>query len=130
MEKTIGSFKGGECIAPVGLTLPHAKRRLKELPQEMRRKDPEHIIMRLWAKENTRRFNLNFGKVPIDNILHKCTKKCGKRRTFAGSPSHDYVPPNVNEVRIINATIQWIATNCGRAFLHEFQQELKKLHQD
>lgn len=119
------SFKMGMCVAPVGLTLPNAKKRLVSIPKSMRRKNPEHIMMKLWAKENVRDRTMNFGLVPIDGILHQCNEKCGEGVTLAGTPGHHYLVPNDNDVRIINATIQWLATNGGQAFLREFRQEVK-----
>ena len=85
-------------------------------------------MMKLWAKENTRERIINFGRVPIDAILHSCNENCGKGISFAGPPACRYLPPNEDEVKIINATIQWLATNCGRDFLHKFQQEVKRLN--
>jgi hypothetical protein len=123
----VGSFENGECVAPVGLTLSRSLKRLLELPEDMRKSDPEHIIMGLWAKENTRDASLSFGLVPIDNILHECNGDCGKARSYSGGPSHHYVPPSEEQVKIINATIQWLATNCGRCFLNNFLRELKNL---
>lgn len=130
MPKKKTLFETGTCVAPIGLTLPHAKKRLDSLPEKEEPKDPEHIMMKLWAEQNTRDSSLNFGLVPIDTILHRCTAKCSEGRTYAGTPPHEYFPPNEDELRVINATIQWVATNCGRAFLHKFQQKLKKLHQE
>jgi hypothetical protein len=85
-------------------------------------------MMRLWAKENTRERSLNFGLVPIDSILHRCNDDCGKGMNLGGTPACKYLPPSEDEIRIVNATIQWLAANQGRAFLHKFAQELKRLN--
>lgn len=127
-KKTNNPFKLGTCVAPVGLTLPNRKRRLMSLPMILRKKDPEHIMMRLWAKANVRKRTTNFGLVPIDTILHTCNDDCGKGMCLGGTPACKHLPPTEDEVRIVNATIQWLATNCGQAFLHEFFQEQKKLN--
>ena len=92
------------------------------------KKDPEHIIMKLWAKENVRERLLSFGHVPIDAILHRCNDDCGKGICLAGTPACHYLPPNEDEVKIINATIQWLATNGGHSFLLKFRQEVKRLN--
>jgi hypothetical protein len=117
-------------VAPFGLTLPHTQKRLDQISDKREKeKDPEHIIMKLWELQNTREISLNFGLVPIDSILHRCTVECGIRKSFVGTPNHEYTDPDENEIRIINATVQWFATSCGRAFLHKFQNELKNIHQ-
>jgi hypothetical protein len=126
-KKEKSPFRYGVCVAPVGLTLPNKRKRLMSMPVAMRKKDPEHIMMELWAKENTRERITNFGLVPIDGILHSCNDDCGKGISYGGPPACHHLPPNEEEVKIVNATIQWLATNCGRSFMHKFQQEVKKL---
>jgi hypothetical protein len=127
MPKKKNPFKLGTCVAPVGLTLPCSKARLESLPKGMRAKDAQHIMMRLWAKENVRQHSISFGKTPVDAILHRCNDQCGVL-CFGGTPGHHYIPPDENEVQVINATVQWLAGNQGRALLHKFFQELKRLN--
>jgi hypothetical protein len=128
MSKKKNPFRDGVCVAPVGRTLPHAKKRLMSLPKEMRETDPEHIMMKLWAKENVRNKCRNFGLTPIDSILHRCNEQCEKRLSLSGLPSHEYLPPNEDEVKIICATVQWFARNGGRDILRQFFKKLDKLY--
>lgn len=128
MPKKKNPFKEGTRVAPFGQTLPKALKRLSELREERKKKDAENIMMHLWDNKNTRCPTINFGLVPVDSILHRCDPECGKRESFAGTPACNYIAPNEDEVKIVNATIQWLATNCGRSFLHEFEQALKEAH--
>ena len=129
MSKKTYPFRKGLHVAPVGLTLPNSAKRLSSLPKKMCKKDPEHIMMRLWDKVNVRDLSLNFGKVPIDSILHICNDQCGKGVSTAGPPSHHYLPPTEEQVKIISATVQWLATNMGRNFLSEFSHEVNRLNE-
>lgn len=119
-------------VCPLGLTLPRAKSRLDAIEsEEDKKRDPEHIMMSLWERENTRDTSKNFGKVPVDNILHVCTEKCGASRGFyGGMDPHEYTELNEHDLKVINATVQWLSTNCGRSFLHKFEQELNKTFED
>lgn len=121
-KKAKNPFKNGVCVAPVGRTLPKSKKRLTTIPKQMRPDDPEHIMVRLWAKENIRERNIDFGFTPVDSILHRCNERCS-------SGHHYYDAPKDEEVRIVSATIQWLATNCGRRFLGDFQKEMEKLNE-
>ncbi len=99
--------KEKESLAPLGDTLPNAKYRLNTAPQDH---DPEMIMMKLWEEENVRRYFLNGGRVPLEAIL--------------------FLPREVETIQsrdrqVVAATLQWLATNCGRSFLHEFQKRVK-----
>lgn len=109
-------------VSRFGITLSNAKRRLDAIPNPRdQKKDPEHIMARLWAKENTRDSEVNFDGVPLDHILHECGPKCDPQKGH-----HSYSEPNEHDVRVASATVQWLATNCGRGFLHEFFRALKE----
>lgn len=124
-DKKPEPFAEGVCVAPVGLTLPRSQERLEEVEEDQRSKDPETIMMRLWAEVNTRKYGRNNGMVPIDSILHECTVECGKGLSILGKRvSHTYEEPDPEKVRIISATVQWLATNAGRAVLERFQRRL------
>jgi len=118
-------------VAPKGKTLPNSARRLDDLDEHLRAKDAEHIITQLWEDENVRSGNMNFGLVPVDVILHECSEKCKseKERLLAlvKSGGHVYNPePNERDVQVVAATIQWLATNVGRCFLHKFLREFEE----
>lgn len=127
MPRKKDQFKEGTHVTPVGRTLPHAKGRLYSLNEDRRERDPEWIMMTLWDKKNVRRRGLNAGAVPVDAILHTCTRDCGKNMSVIGSDRHEYVEPDPHDVEVICATVQWLATNCGRSFWGEFDQKLKEL---
>lgn len=103
-------------ISPVGKTMPNAQRRLIE--GRKLRFDPEAIMARLWAKENTRH-GMHFGRVPLDRILHECNDKCCSDR-------HCYQKINDRDIRVASATVQWLATNCGQSLLFEFFKKVKE----
>lgn len=113
-----------ESMSPFGVTNPIQAARLKEAKDPSR--DPECIIMRMWADECIRDPCLNFGAVPLDRILHRCTEKCiGGCDHVQGGPLHDLGDGNLDgqRVRDVAATIQWLGTNVGRCFVENFLRE-------
>lgn len=120
--------KKPESVSPKGLTMPSAARRLATTSKKDQKNNPEHIMMDLWAEENTRYFHSNFGRVPLDSILHECNEKCGKKLIpFSMTGSSHYYDGNLNErdLQVAAGVVQWLATNCGQAFLHKFFMRLK-----
>ena len=114
-------------LSPKGLTMPIAKKRLEEMKTEKDiAEDPEHIMMTLWAKENTRKSNVNFGTIPLDRILHVCTAKCKRGEDNAVIHHHFNSRLSAHERKIAAATAQWLATSRGRGLLHEFFRQLKE----
>lgn len=112
-----------ESVSPKGFTMPHATRRLVEIPEKDKAKDPEQIMTGLWEKENTRDTHINFGRVPLDSILHECNSRCGEKLvTFSSIGEKHFYDGKLNErdIRVAAATVQWLATNCGRAFFQDF----------
>lgn len=78
--------------------------------------DPEFIMAGLWADANKPGLN-NFGILPVQLIAHQCTDKCR-----AGE--HAYTKLKTEDVQIISAAVQWLATNEGRVLYTKFLQEL------
>ncbi len=118
---------GKKSESPEGVTMPNALHRLKEIKEKNRRKDAEHIMVHLWAQENVRDPLINFGLVPLDQILHECTEECGKVSRLALTKGlHRYNRKfSTRDTRIVAATVQWLATNVGRCFLREFLRKLE-----
>lgn len=109
-------------VAPVGKTMPTAQRRLIE--GRNLKLDPEAIMARLWAKENTRE-QIDFGIIPLDAILHECNEKCTEKRSNCSN--HHYTRElNERDIRVVSATIQWLATNCGQELLKRFFKEISQ----
>lgn len=103
--------------APYGDTMSIARIRLGYDNKQ----DPERIMMTLWEKINTRQHYLNSGTVPLDDILHTCTEECKNvRPVLPFVPPHHYVPHDEYGVRVAAATVQWLATSCGREFYRQF----------
>lgn len=120
-------------LSPKGDTLPNAKRRLDEIVDpNQQAKDPEHIMMGLWALANTRDSSLNLGLVPLDTILHQCDERCGSFQAQVqgvGASRHFYDGKlNEHDVQVMAATVQWMATNVGRAFYDKFSKALSAAH--
>jgi hypothetical protein len=108
-------------FSPVGKTMPISKERLKYKPS-ISPVNPEKVIMRRWAKENTRRPHINCGGIPLDSILHECNPECDPDRG-----RHSYTGKfDDRDIRAAAAVVQWIATNCGRSFFHEFEREVER----
>jgi len=106
-------------VSPLGKTMPIAAERLRVATLE----NPERIIAVMWAEANTRE-NIRGYTVPIDSILHECSSRCGTQGHYFEHPKDLVSTPKDRDVRIIAATIQWIATNCGREFLGRFIEEI------
>ncbi|MFA6297257.1 MAG: hypothetical protein WC629_01710 [Candidatus Paceibacterota bacterium] len=119
--------KQKKSLSPVGLTMPVALKRLESLSSKQKRKDAEAIMMLLWENENTRD-PLNGSMTPLDSILHECTEGCGKTRIFSFGADKCVYKPSLNErdVKVAAATIQWIATNCGRSFFEKFYRKFEE----
>lgn len=127
-RKTKKLVGGGVCLCPKGLTLPNSKKRLNETPEDMRAKDPEHIMASLWEELNTRDRCINLGRVPIESILHTCNEGCGKPGFLNSPTSAHFYNGNLEkrDLEVAAATVQWLATNVGRAFLDRFSDAFKK----
>lgn len=106
--------------SPVGLTMPMAAMRLEHPNPE----DCEKIMMRIWAEINTRDPTKHYGLIPLDTILHECNDQCGRPNLMFGDP-HSYtgVLPE-HDVRVVAATVQWLATPIGRNVLEKFFREI------
>ena len=102
-------------LAPFGLTTDIAARRLKrfsDTPED----DSEVVMAELWEEANIVSLSINKATAPIDHILHKCAGSCSED----GNTHYFSEDLEVEKVRVASATVQWLATNCGRAFLEEF----------
>ncbi|MBI1998938.1 MAG: hypothetical protein HYS73_01210 [Parcubacteria group bacterium] len=107
-------------LAPFGDTLPGSRRRLESVPGRFPN-DPEAIMMRLWEEENISRTGVNFGGTIVEAIL--CLgEEIGDHAPRGKTSKHDR--------RVVAATIQWMATNCGRALFYEFERRLARAHQE
>lgn len=123
--------KKNRSVSPIGYTMPRAKNRLDELKNAPEHKtDPEHIIMWIWEDANIRRAFLNGGTIPLDSILHECSGRCSKGKSGnAMFGRHHYNRKlSPRDIKIVAATIQWLATSVGRGLLHQFFHELDKVH--
>lgn len=104
-------------VAPVGKTMPNAQGRLVE--GRKLKLDPEAIMARLWARENTRD-RIDFSLIPLDVILHECNEKCA-----SNCSNHHYTGKiDERDIRVASATVQWLATNCGRELLTRFFKKI------
>lgn len=119
----MGRFGGdiNNSLAPTEKTMPYWEER--RYPDN----DPVVRMAQLWAEENVRQPNLNYGTIPLDFILHECNNKCiqyTKEGTSLGV-QHHFTGEGFNEhdVRVVNATMRWLATMCGRGFLADFFRE-------
>lgn len=106
---------------PYGKTSRRYRHRLKAPVQFS---FPERLITILWEHENKPQPHLQGPRV-ARIIAHQCTSHC------TGKPHHDdghkYRRLTVREVHLMSATVQWMATNCGRAFMHRFSKLLKDM---
>jgi len=98
-------------LAPLGQTTHASRERLNNAGIH----DPELIMAGLWADTNKPDLN-NFGILPVQLIAHQCTDKCRRE--------HAYTKLKTEDVQIISAAMQWLATDVGRAFYTKFLQEL------
>ena len=98
-------------LAPFGLTTDIAARRLEQYSD-----DPEVVMAKLWEEANVVYPSINMGIAPVDHILHKCVDSCSED----GNTHYFSDDLEVEKVRVASATVQWLATNCGRAFLEKF----------
>lgn len=116
-------------LTPKGLTMPNAKRRLDGVSGLLVVTDPEHIMMNLWAEENTPAHHINGGLVPIDVILHECSVECyGRNPGFSPFPHDGHLYRrsfSERDLRVASAIVQWLATGVGQGFLAKFQAALK-----
>lgn len=103
--------------SPFGKTMSISRQRL-EIP--VRPGDPETLMMRFWEKENVRVRWLNGGRIPLDLILHQCNEDC-----MPSDGIHHYTRVlEDRDVEVAAATVQWLATNCGREFLRRFFESI------
>src|SRR3989344_4801494 len=99
-------------LAPFGNTLPGSKRRLMNPTGP---DDAETIMMKLWGKENLPETHRLFG-TPLRAIL-----LLRKNGGFSGRVS-------ARDRKVVAATVQWFATNVGRALHEEFRNQLEKAY--
>lgn len=105
----------GKSLAPFGDTLHHYLQRLENPVKD--RPDTEVIMMKLWEEENRPRSWVSHGLVPIEGIVQGDPFLSGQT---------ERIPLTEEQRQIVSATVQWFATNCGRAFLHKFDIEVEK----
>jgi len=84
-------------LAPYKTRLPHSLQRL-DFPQRCR----EHLMAEMWEAENIPHRGIDYGAVPVNAILDQ-HKDVSER-----------------DVEVIASTLQWLATNCGNAFLLKY----------
>ena len=77
------------------------------------RTNPERIFLKRWRSENKSRQAFNGGAGVLELILSE--------------DSNDYAADLTQRDATVAATvIQWLGTNCGRAFLHECEREIER----
>ena len=113
--------KYGVSCSPVGLTTPISADRLKYDP---RINDPEKVIVRMWADENTPELGINLGMIPLDHITHRCNSGCIVRKGDSFVTHHFTGDISDHDVEVVAATLQWLGTNCGLSFLRTFKEKL------
>jgi hypothetical protein len=112
----------GKSLSPFGATTTQERIRLENAPDPQ--KDPECVMMKLWERENT--LESHAGIVPLDLITHRCNDRCQRRYKNGKRFVQHHFSGNikVRDQRLVAATVQWLATNCGRSFLGRFFEEI------
>ncbi len=128
-ESSIEEVQPAVSLSPKGQITGIYRARLDLITDPvMQQKDAEHIMAKCWEGENTREVNINLGKVPLDMILHRCNSRCkGGVDYVDGNHVHHYSGVfKSEEVEIVAATVQFLATNVGRGFYRGFLNLLEE----
>jgi len=80
-------------------------------PERLKHSPEESVYLERWKKENARQAAMNRGYTLLEHIL------CPPEREYPGRVSQ-------RDAYVAASVIQWLGTNCGRAFLDECAEEI------
>lgn len=78
----------------------------------------ELAYQKQWENENTKSHCLNLGSTRLGLLLNN--ERLGNLRS----------KPTKRDYKVAATVIQWLGTNCGRAFLDDVQRRIRQLTKD
>ena len=104
-------------LSPLGLTTPHAHKRLQYVSTTKFRVDEERLAARFWEKRN----RIDAPRpLPIEDIVHRVLPSMAQaNRIMQGDFVFDGKPYLTRDIVTLAAVVQWFGSNVGRCFIDE-----------